>query len=128
MEKVLVREFNSTTDKGRLAELWGNLCMIQQMRGTSVWMQGYQQSGLSWSEYLLKLISGEGSKVLVFIMQDILFGFTLFTVKENLATIREFYLEPGYKNRLDADLLINDIKVELKNQNVQYLEFDIKDL
>jgi len=128
LEKVLVREFNSTTDRGRLAELWGNLCMIQQMRGNSPWMQDYQKSGLSWSEYLLKLSSDQRSKILVFIMKEILFGFTFFTINENLATIREFYLEPGYKDRLEADLLISDIKMELKNQGVQYLEFDIKDL
>jgi hypothetical protein len=128
LEAVLVKEFNSDTDLGRLAELWGNLCMIQQMRGGSHWMEKYQKSGLTWSDYLTKLTSLPESKALVFIMKEVVFGFTFFTIEKDLATIREFYLEPGYKDKLNTDLVIEDIKSQLRNQGVQFIEFDIKDL
>lgn len=127
-EIVLVQEFNKETDLGRLAELWGNLCMIQQMRGGSPWMEKYQQSGLSWSDYLTRLCSLPESNALVFIMNSIVFGFTFFTVDKNVASIREFYIEPGYKERLDAEILIQDIKEHLKRKNIEFIEFAVKDL
>jgi len=128
LEAVLVKEFNSDTDLGRLAELWGNLCMIQQMRGGSHWMEKYQKSGLTWPEYLIKLTGLSESKALVFIMKEAIFGFTFFTIEKDSATIREFYLEPGYKDKLNTDLVIEDIKSQLRAQGVQFIEFDIKDL
>jgi hypothetical protein len=102
--------------------------MIQQMRGGSHWMEKYQKSGLTWSDYLTKLTSLPESKALVFIMKEVVFGFTFFTIEKDLATIREFYLEPGYKDKLNTDLVIEDIKSQLRNQGVQFIEFDIKDL
>jgi hypothetical protein len=61
-------------------------------------------------------------------MKKAIFGFTFFTIEKDLATIREFYLEPGYKDKLNTDLVIEDIKSQLRAQGVQFIEFDIKDL
>lgn len=139
-ELVLVKEFNKGSDLGRLSELWGNLCMIQQMRGGSPWMEKYQQSGLSWSDYLTKLCSLPESNALVFIMNSVIFGFTFFTIdgdenaevearqQSHVANIREFYIEPGYKEKLDAEKLIQDIKEHLKKKNIEFIEFAVKDL
>jgi len=139
-ELVLVKEFNKGSDLGRLSELWGNLCMIQQMRGGSPWMEKYLQSGLSWSDYLTKLCSLPESNALVFIMNSVIFGFTFFTIdgdenaevearqQSHVANIREFYIEPGYKEKLDAEKLIQDIKEHLKKKNIEFIEFAVKDL
>lgn len=127
-EVLKIKEFDKETDLGRLAELWGNLCMVQQMRGEKFWMDQFNQSGLSWQDFLISLSEMEVSKLLVFLYQDIVCGFTFFILNEDLASIKEFYIEPGYQEKFEIQDLIQDIKAELKKSKVEFVEFDVKDL
>lgn len=123
-----VREFNIESDLGRLCELWGNLCMIQQMRGEKFWMDMFNKSGLSWADFVTSLIKLDFSELVVFAYEKIVFGF-IFLLKENdFASIKEFYLEPGYREKIDTGQLSKDIKDILKSKDIEFVEFDVTEL
>lgn len=136
---VCVREASSNYELSRVAELWANLTMIQQMRGDDVWLKNSKVSGLSWNEYVMQLINSESSKVLIFEKDEIVFGFSYMLLenvnasKPNLplslkAIIKEIYLEPGFRKYVDSDVLAELMRNSMKALTINYFEVAVKDL
>jgi hypothetical protein len=136
---VLVREALSNFDIDRVTELWANLTMIQQMKGDDHWLKNSQNSGLTWNEYIAKLIDSKAAKVLTFETQDLVFGFAYMTLeninasKPNLkpslkAIIKEVYLEPGYRKKVNYDVLAELMRKSFQSLSINYFEIDVKDL
>jgi len=136
---VFVCEAISSADIDRVTELWANLTMIQQMKGDDHWLKNSQNSGLSWNEYIAKLIDSKAAKVLTFANEDLIYGFAYMTLeninasKANLkpslkATIKEIYLEPAYRKEIDFDLLAELMRKSLQSLSINYFEIDVKDL
>ena len=123
-----VREFNINSDLGRLCELWGNLCMIQQMRGEKFWMDKFNKSGLSWADFVVTLSKLDVSELIVFVYEKVVFGFIYLLKEEDFASIKEFYLEPGYREKIDTNQLSSNIKNILESKNIEFVEFDVTEL
>jgi hypothetical protein len=134
-----VREASSNYDVDRVTELWANLTMIQQMKGDDHWLKNSQNSGLTWNEYIAKLVDSKGAKVLTFENQDLIFGFAYMTLeninasKPNLrpslkAVIKEVYLEPAYRKKINYDVLAELMRKALQSLDINYFEIDVKDL
>jgi hypothetical protein len=136
---VFVREAISNFDVDRVTELWANLTMIQQMKGDDHWLKNSQNSGLTWNEYIAKLVDSKAAKVLTFESGDLIFGFAYMTLeninasKPNLrpslkAIIKEVYLEPIYRKKVSYDILAELMRKSLQSLSINYFEIDVKDL
>lgn len=123
-----VRELNIESDLGRLCELWGNLCMIQQMRGEKFWMDKFNRSGLSWADFVTSLSKLDIAELIVFVYEKIVFGFIYLLKEDNFASIKEFYLEPGYREKIDTSQLSLFIKNILESKGIEFVEFDVNEL
>ena len=136
---VFVREAISNFDVDRVTELWANLTMIQQMKGDDHWLKNSKNSGLTWNEYIAKLVDSKAAKVLTFESGDLIFGFAYMTLeninasKPNLrpslkAIIKEVYLEPIYRKKVSYDILAELMRKSLQSLSINYFEIDVKDL
>jgi len=134
-----VRALSSKYDQDRTAELWANLTMIQQMQGNDVWLTKSQESGLSWNNYIARLVKSRGARVLVFENSNEIFGFAYLVLQSKnannpaqktalKAVIKELYLEPAYRKeskKLEMAELMRDCLMQL---GIEYIEFDVQDL
>lgn len=134
-----VRALSSKYDQDRVAELWANLTMIQQMQGNDVWLSKSQESGLSWNEYVARLIKSRGTRILVFENKEEIFGFAYLILQSKNANnpmqktelkgvIKELYLEPAYRQeskKIEMAELMRDCLMQL---GIEYIEFDVQDL
>jgi hypothetical protein len=134
-----IRKATGKYDIDRVTELWANLTMIQQMQGNDHWMKASQKSGLSWGEYIERLLSSRASKVIVFENRDLIFGFAYMVLepmnfnnakqKPKLkAVIKEIYLEPAYREQGKSEEMAEMMRQCLLTMNIDYFEFDVKDL
>ena len=87
-----VREVNINSDLGRLCELWGNLCMVQQMRGEKFWMDKYNESGLSWADFIVSLSELKVSEVIVFLYTKILFSGSFILLKKVILRVLKNFI------------------------------------
>lgn len=138
-ESYQVRVLSSKYDQDRVSELWANLTMIQQMQGNDIWLSKSQDSGLSWNDFVNKLVKSRGARVLVFENKDEIFGFAYLVLQsKNInnptkatalkAVIKELYLEPAYRNeskKIEMAELMQDCLLQL---GIEYIEFDVQDL
>lgn len=134
-----VRILSSKYDQDRVAELWANLTMIQQMQGNDVWLSKSQESGLSWNDYVARLVKSRGARVLVFENSEEIFGFGYLVLQSKNANnpmqrtalkgvIKELYLEPAYRKeskKIEMAELMRDCLMQI---GVEYIEFDVQDL
>jgi archaeosine-15-forming tRNA-guanine transglycosylase len=134
-----VRVLSSKYDEDRVAELWANLTMIQQMQSKDVWLSKSQESGLSWNEYISRLVKSRGARVLVFENSEEIFGFAYLVLESKnsnnpmqktslKAVIKELYLEPAYRKESKKIEMAELMQTCLMKMNIEYIEFDIKDL
>ena len=138
-ESYQVRALSSKYDQDRTAELWANLTMIQQMQGNDIWLSKSKESGLSWNDYISRLVKSRGARVLVFENSDEIFGFAYLVLQSKnannpnektalKAVIKELYLEPAYRNdakKIEMAELMRDCLMQM---GIEYLEFDVQDL
>lgn len=136
---IFVREASTSYEVDRVTELWANLTMIQQMKGDDHWLKNSQNSGLTWNEYIAKLIDSKAAKVITFENGELIFGFAYMTLenvnatKPNLkpslkAIIKEVYLEPAYRKQVSYDLLAELMRKSMQSLSINYFEIDVKDL
>ena len=102
--------------------------MIQQMRGEKFWMDKFNKSGLSWADFVVTLSKLDVSELLVFVYEKVVFGFIYLLKEGDFASIKEFYLEPGYREKIDTNQLSSDIKNILESKNIEFVEFDVTEL
>ena len=134
-----VRALSSKYDQDRVSELWANLTMIQQMQGNDIWLSKSQESGLSWNDYIARLMKSRGARVLVFENSEEIFGFAYLVLQSKNANnpmqktalkaiIKELYLEPAYRKeskKIEMAELMRDCLMQL---GIEYIEFDVQDL
>jgi hypothetical protein len=134
-----VRVLSRKYDEDRVAELWANLTMIQQMQAKDVWLSKSKESGLSWNEYITRLIKSRGTRVLVFENSEEIFGFAYLILQSKnsnnpkqktslKAVIKELYLEPAYRKESKKTEMAELMQNCLMQMHIEYIEFDIKDL
>ncbi len=134
-----IRALNSDYDLDRITELWANLTMVQQMQGNTYWLDESTRLGKRWKEYVSSLAKSRGVRVLVFENKDLIFGFAYLQLQPtNLnnpkqkpvlkAIIKELYLEPAYRQQASKIEMAQMLDECLRNMNIGYFEFDIKDL
>jgi hypothetical protein len=132
-----VRPLLAGFDIPRVTELWANLSMIQQMQGNDYWNKTCQDSKLSWAEFMKKTITKRSFRVIVLENDEMIFGFaymSLSTVNANnpkqknqlKATIKEVYLEPAYRPKVDFDELGVLMQNCLITMGVDLVEIDVK--
>ena len=132
-----VRPLNSKYDTARVAELWANLSMVQQLQGNEYWLNQFKLSNLSWNDFIEKTITKRSFRVVVLENQDLIFGFAYMSLTAvNLnnpkqpnqlkAIIKEVYLEPGFKNKVNYDELGEMMKNCLEKMGVDLVEIDVK--
>jgi hypothetical protein len=132
-----VRPLSGQYDILRVAELWANLSMIQQMQGNDFWYKSSLDSKLSWNDFIEKTITKRSFRVVVLENQDLIFGFAYMSLtavnlnnpkKPNQlkAIIKEVYLEPGFKNKVNFDELGEMMKNCLEKMGVDLVEIDVK--
>jgi len=132
-----VRPLNSKYDAARVAELWANLSMVQQLQGNEYWLNQFKLSNLSWNDFIEKTITKRSFRVVVLENQDLIFGFAYMSLTAvNLnnpkqpnqlkAIIKEVYLEPGFKNKVNYDELGEMMKNCLEKMGVDLVEIDVK--
>lgn len=134
-----IRRALSKYDFDRVAELWANLTMIQQMQGRDHWLSNSKNSGLSWNEYIHRLLRSRGARTIVFENEEMIFGFA-YMVLENKnqnnaksspmlkAVIKEMYLEPGFREKIDKSEMAEMMRQCLLNMRIDYFEVDVVDL
>jgi hypothetical protein len=132
-----LRPLSGQYDILRVAELWANLSMIQQMNGNEFWYKSSVESKLSWNEFIEKTITKRSFRVIVLENDDVIFGFAYMSLtavnlnnpkKPNQlkAIIKEVYLEPGFKNKVNFDELGEMMKNCLEKMGVDLVEIDVK--
>lgn len=137
--KYNVRALDSQYDRDRVAELWANLTMVQQMRGNSHWLDMSQASGLKWNEFIFKLISARATKVIVFETVEEIFGFAYMKIESvdannpkrktrTKAVIKELYLEPAYRKQARQTEMAEMMRDCIADLGVNVIEFDVEDL
>ncbi len=134
-----IRRLSSKYDKDRVAELWANLSMVQQMNGYTKWMDESQKSNLKWNEYIHKLTRARSSRVLVIENPEEIFGFAYMMIEsvnaanpkkktQLKAVIQELYIEPAYRKEAGQIEMAEKMRDVLKEMGIEYIEFDIKDI
>ncbi|MDD9897665.1 MAG: hypothetical protein OXU45_01565 [Candidatus Melainabacteria bacterium] len=137
--KYNLRALDSSYDKDRVAELWANLTMVQQMRGDSHWLDQSQGSGLKWNEFIFKLISARATKVIVFETVEEIFGFAYMKIEpldannpkrktKTKAVIKELYLEPAYRKQAREMEMAEMMRDCIADLGIDFVEFDVEDL
>ncbi len=139
LEGFQVRKLHSQYDRDRVAELWANLSMIQQMRGISHWMDEATESKLKWNEFIDKLTRRRSSRVIVFENKEEIFGFSYMLIEplnannpkcktQTKAVIKELYLEPAYRKQSRDIELAEMMRDCIGGMGIDFVEFDVKDL
>ena len=134
-----VRKLTAQYDRDRVAELWANLTMIQQMRGDSHWLDEANKSGLKWKEFIDKLTRRRGSRIIVFENAEEIFGFSYMLIEplnannpvrktQTKAVIKELYLEPAYRKQARDIELAEMMRDCIGGMGIDFVEFDVKDL
>jgi len=132
-----VRPLSGQYDILRVSELWANLSMIQQMQGNEYWYKSSLDSKLSWNDFIEKIITRRSFRVVVLENDDVIFGFAYMSLNAvNLnnpkkpnqlkAIIKEVYLEPGFRNKVNFDELGEMMKNCLEKMGVDLVEIDVK--
>jgi hypothetical protein len=103
--------------------------MIQQMRGDGHWLEDFEKSThQSWADFMVELAKYPDCYVMVFILDDFLFGFGYVNIENEKSIIKEFYIEPGFKDQIIRDELSVLVSEEIAVHGPAELVFDIKDL
>lgn len=134
-----VRKLEFASDLDRVIELWANLTMVQQIQGKDHWLLAMQNSGMTWADYIEKLINSRSARVIVIENKDLIFGFAFMILEPtNLnnpkqkpklkASIKEIYLEPAYRDPIRNEEIAELIRQCLLDMNIEYFDFDVKDL
>lgn len=137
--KYNVRQLDSKYDRDRVAELWANLTMIQQMRGNSFWTDESKKSKLKWNDYITKLTKSRGSRVIVFETMEEIFGFAYFHIAaldannpkrktKTKAVVKELYLEPAYRKQAREIEMAEMMRDCIADMGIDFVEFDVADL
>lgn len=134
-----VRPLESKYDSDRVAELWANLTMIQQMRGNNFWMDEATKAGLKWKDYVHKLTKSRASKIIVFETMEEIFGFAFFKIEpldlnnpkrktKTKAVVKELYLEPAYRKQAREIEMAEMMRDCIADMAIDFVEFDVADL
>jgi len=132
-----IRPLSGKYDILRVIELWSNLSMVQQMQGNDYWYKTSLDSKLSWNDFIEKTITKRSFRVVVLENNDVIFGFAYMSLtavnlnnpkKPNQlkAIIKEVYLEPGFRNKVNFDELGEMMKNCLEKMGVDLVEIDVK--
>jgi hypothetical protein len=132
-----VRPIFGQYDSSRVAELWANLSMVQQLQGNEYWLNQFKLSNLSWNDFIEKTISKRSYRVVVLENDEVIFGFAYMSLtavnlnnpkKPNQlkAIIKEVYLEPGFRSKVNFDELGEMMRNCLMKMGVDLVEIDVK--
>lgn len=126
-EGTLVRAANEY-DFNRIAELWANLAMIQQMQGNEERVKAHRDSGLGWNEFIAqKVLSLSNTQAIIFDDQEKIYGFAYIELDDagtKSATVKELYIEPNALNESNDSLAkkLNDSIHSLGVKEITYSE------
>lgn len=131
-----MREGKSDHDYDKIAELWANLAMVQQIKGYTRWIDQQKESGLDWFPYIKTLKNDEKNRFIVIEDEKQIFGFAYLVVQPDSeeagqvnGELLEIYLEPsehlkGHNDEL-GEMLRSSIRDDL---GVTYIEFKLDEI
>ena len=107
-EKLEVREYKTDREFDRVAELWANMAMVQQMQGKDLWIKKHQESKKDWLSYIHSFRENKNFKFVVFEDPKKIFGFAFLEIKKEskktIVKINEIYMEPSHQNLSDTEI------------------------
>lgn len=128
MDLVEARQATKKHDFDKVAELWANLAMVQEMKGKPVWTTKQKESGLAWFPYIRELGKEKQNKFIVMEDPEKIFGFVYIELalvgKKVRGIIHELYIEPSHHDLPDAELA-KLLRAAIQKLGVEEFNLDI---
>lgn len=127
LDFVEIRPVKTKQDMNKVAELWANLAMVQQMQDIPTMLEQQRESGLEWFPFVASLAKQSKNKFIVMEDPEKIFGFIYIESKivnqgKTQASIQEMYIEPSHKD-LPQDELAIMIKESLELIGIDQIQF-----
>lgn len=130
---INIRKFSPKYDLSRVAELWANLAMVQEMKGQSYWTSKAKESKLEWQDFIKSLAAKKSFELVVFENKEAVFGLAYFEITKSQkdktktkAVLEELYLEPNFRSDKVDKAMTEMLQNVLASTGVEFIEFNLK--
>lgn len=132
---IEARQAKSKHDYDKVAELWANFVMVQQIKGNDKWLKAQQKSGKDWFPYVHSLGKEKDNRFVILKDEEKIFGFAFLKVadldkkaKTYKGVLQEIYLEPSHRLKQYNDEMAFMVQECIDSIGIKEIKMDLSEL